>query len=709
MYRMSRPHLLFPLPTLLFLIIPFGCSMKYTKLAYPSAQGLGVVDTLHGVAVPDPYRWLENGKAPKVKSWTAAEERLARACLDKLPQRKGLVERFNHLWRYDYEGTPSEVLEGDRLFYHVTKKEWERPAYYTKPREGAEGTQLLNPNTWGKKTLDFTAPSRDGRYLVYGIAEGGNEQTRIRIRKVATNKILPDTLRGSRQGGVSWLPDNSGFYYTANPLKGEVPPGEEEYWNTVWLHKLGASAAEDKKVFSHDRVKEFFHGATVTEDGNYVLFYRGMFYKNEVYLQRLGSDEPLTPIATGMDAQYSVDEIQGRLVIWTDKDAPRGKVYVTDVDKPDRKQWKEIIPEAEDKLEYVTGIGGRLYASYSHNAHTLIKIFTLEGKYLRDLPLPTLGSASVSGFWSKPTVWVSFSSFTYLPTSYKYDYDRNELKLYRRPPIDIDISDFKVEQVWYPSKDGTMISMFLIHAPDIEKDGNHPVYLTGYGGFMISLMPYFATTYAVWLQAGGMVAIPNLRGGGEYGQEWHQAGMLANKQNVFDDFFAAAEWLIRNQYTRPEKLVIGGGSNGGLLMGAALVQRPDLFRAVYCGVPLLDMIRYHKFGYANIWAEEYGSAEDPEQFKYLLQYSPYHHVVEGTDYPAVLFTASENDARCYPLHAMKMTARMQAADPQGQPILLLVERKSGHGGGTQLSEQIEQQADIWAFLMSAVGLRPKGK
>jgi prolyl oligopeptidase len=687
----------------------FGCSMKYAKLAYPATQGTAVVDTLHGVAVPDPFRWLEEDKDPRVKSWTAQEESLARAFLDKLPQRKVLVKRFNQLWRYNDESTPQEVLDGERLFYYVKKKDWERQAYYTKEREGAEGAMLLDPNQWGKKTLDFAMPSRDGRYLVYGTAEGGNEQTKIKVMEVATKRALPDTLQGWRQGGVSWFPDHSGFYYQANPLKGEVPPGEEEYWFTVWLHKLGTPASEDKKVFYHDQVKEYFHNAEVTEDGKYVLLNRGMFNRNEVYLQKLGSEGPLTPIATGMDAQYAVSEIEGRLVIWTDKDAPRGKVYITDVDRPERRHWKELIPETEDNLQSVTGIAGRLYATYSHNAYTVIKTFTLEGKYLRDLPLPGIGSATVSGFWRKPTVWVYFTSFACPPTTYQYDFTGNTLKLYHRTPIEIDVSRMEVEQVWYPSKDGTKVSMFLIHNKNLSRDGNNPVYLTGYGGFNLPYPITFTTVKVIWAQAGGMIAIPNLRGGGEYGQEWHKAGMLERKQDVFNDFIAAAEWLIQNRYTRPEKLVIGGGSKGGLLVGAALVQRPSLFRAVYCGVPLLDMIRYHKFGYANIWAEELGSSEDPEQFKYLLKYSPYHNVKEGAKYPAVLFAASENDARCNPLHAMKMAARLQAADPKGWPILLLVQKKSGHGGGTQLSELIEQQADAWAFLMSAVGLRPKVK
>ena len=681
------------------------CGMKYSKFQYPECSISEVVDTLHGVVVRDPYRWLEDSNDPKVMKWAMAEDSITRDFLDKLPQREKLINQFKRLMRYDYEGTPSEILNGDRLFYYVIKTNWERRAYFTKEKEGAEGVLLLDPNQWGEKTLSFAVPSRDGKYVAYGTGEGGKEHFKIRILDVESKKILQDTLRGYRQRKVSWLPDNTGFYYEATPLKGDVPVGEEDYWYTIWLHKLGTPAYEDKKVFFHEKVKEYYHSAEVSEDGEYVLFYRTMLNKNEFYLQKLGSNQPLTPIAIGFDAFYAINEIQGKLVIRTDLDAPKGKVYITDIDKPEKKYWKEIIPETEDILQSVAGIGGHLYAVYLHNAYTKIKIFTLEGKYLRDLPLPTLGSASVSGFWSKPTVWVIFSSFTYTPTSFQYIYPTNELRLYRRPPLDINISHFNVEQIWYKSKDETNVSMFLIYDPKIKKDGNNPVYLTGYGGFNFSVTPSFDLTNAVWLENGGMIAIPNLRGGGEYGEKWHSAGMLEKKQNVFDDFIAAAEWLIRNKFTSPKKLVIGGGSNAGLLVGAAIVQRPDLFRAASCEVPLLDMVRYHKFLFANTWSAELGSSEDPEQFKYLLKYSPYHNVVNGTKYPAILFVTRENDDRTPPLHSLKMVARMQAADISGNPILLLFQRKSGHTGGIRISDRIQQHVYKWSFLMNGVGLK----
>ncbi|MFH1231719.1 MAG: prolyl oligopeptidase family serine peptidase, partial [Planctomycetota bacterium] len=496
--------------------------------------------------------------------------------------------------------------------------------------------------------------------------------------------------------------DNSGFYYSAYSKI-------ETFWfPAVYLHKLGTPSSEDKKVFWHGEVKEYIHTAIISEDGEYAVFYRSTFNHNEVYLKKLNNDEPMIPIATGFDAQYNIIKvIKDKLIIWTNSNAPKGKVYVIDVDKPNKENWKELIPQADDNLLSVSAISGCLYALYSHNAFSVIKIYTIDGEYIRDITLPTIGSATIWGYWSKNDVWVSFTSFTYPSTTFKYDFDKNELKLYHRPPIDIDVSNYVAEQVWYKSKDSTNVSMFLIHHKDVVKNENNTVYLYGYGGFNIPMNPYFSTVYTIWLEAGGMVAIPNLRGGGEYGEEWHKAGMLDKKQNVFDDFIAAAEWLIKNKYTKPQKIAIGGESNGGLLIGAVVVQRPDLFNAAYCGNPLLDMLRYHRFSDIScFWTEEYGSANNPEQFKYLIKYSPYYNVVDGTRYPAILLVGSDNDKVCYLFHIMKMVARMQEANPDGNPILLLLQKKSGHGGGTTLSETIQQQADIWSFLMDNVSLKP---
>jgi prolyl oligopeptidase len=683
-------------------MIIFGITYGYDKkLNYPPTDKIKVVDTLHGTEIIDYYQWLENANDPKVQKWTEAQERLTRSVLDSLPQRSWVIERLNQLWRYDDESIPHKVIEGERIFLWTKKKEGEKWIYNVKENEDAPIIELLNPNNWDPtETLSGVKPSRDGKYVAFGKAIGGNENPIVKIMEVATKKILPDTLRGWQQYVLSWLPNNLGFYYSAKPLKGEVPEGEEHYWSAVYFHKLGTPGEQDKKIFYHDKIKEYYHSAYVTEDGKYVIFYRSRFNKTEVYYKEVGNNKPIKPLVTDFDAIYRVTLIENKFFITTDLDAPMYKVYVTDVDKPGKENWREFIPEnKKDKLSYIVGIAGHIYAVYQHNAYTKVKIYDIEGKYIKDLPLPTLGTCRVSGYWSKPDIWVWFSSFTYPSTIFKYDFEKDSLMLYKKFPLDIDVENYTTEQVWYNSKDGTSISMFLIHRKDLEKNGKNPTLLTGYGGFNISITPYFSTTYVIWLERGGIVAIPNLRGGGEYGKEWHEAGMKEKKQNVFDDFICAAEWLIENKYTNPQKLAISGKSNGGLLVGAVTIQRPDLFRVVVCSMPLLDMIRYHKFGYANIWTTEYGSSEDSVQFQYLYKYSPYHNVIDGTKYPAILIIGSENDARTYPLHARKMIARLQDANPNGEPHLLLIRKASGHGGGTTLSVQIEQTADRLAFLM----------
>lgn len=677
---------------------------------FPETPKIAVRDTLHGTVILDNYQWLEKADDPQVKEWTAAQMTFTQSYLDTVSQRAYLAQRFNELWRYDDETVPRRVPDSGRLFFWVKKTSNEKWAYAMKDNDQAETRIILDPNTWPENDqVHGAVPSRDGKYLAYGKAVGGNESPVVHIMEIDTGRILPDSLQGWKQYVSAWLPDNSGFYYNAKPLKGTVPEGEEFYWHTAYFHKLGTSADQDQKVFGHDTNKSYWHSVDVSEDGRYEIYYRSLFNKNEVYFRKTGSDAPLTPIATGFDAEYGVQIIEDQIYIYTDRDAPRKQVFATAVDQPEVAHWQPFIPEHErDILEELAAIGGRFYAVYQHNAYTKIQILDRAGTIIRELPLPTLGSADITGEWSRDEVWVIFSSFTYPKTTYRYDFEANELAIYREFPLDIDVSAYTAEQVWYPSRDGTEVSMFLVQRKDAKHDGQNPVLLTGYGGFGSSQNPYFSTTALVWLECGGMMAIPNLRGGGEYGKTWHEAGMLDRKQNVFDDFIAAGEWLIENGYTNPEKLAISGGSNGGLLVGAVTTQRPDLFRAVLCAVPLLDMVRYHKFGFANVWAEEYGSAEDPEQFAYIYQYSPYHRVVEGTAYPAMLITGSENDVRVDPLHARKMVARLQEATANGHPIFLMIEYDSGHTGGTTISTQIGQYADMYGFLMNQLGMHTPG-
>ncbi len=674
------------------------------KLEYLKTKKIEKIDNYHGTQVSDPYQWLEGYSDKAVHEWVNEQEKLTHSFIDQLPQRTPIQKRLNELWKYDERTPPHEVLKGKRLFFYERKKEDEKFVYYAQENKRSAKVELINPNKWAEeKSLSFVEPSVDGKYLAFGEEKGGDENPKIYIMEIKTKKILNDSVTGWKQGRVSWLHDNSGFYYSRKPLKGDVKDGEEYYWDEVYFHKLGTYPSEDKRIFFCKDKKEYYHTAHVSEDGRYVIFYRTDFGKNEVYFKKIDS-EKIIPIAEGFDAEYQVGIINDKVVIRTDLEAPNGKVFITDLNKLKKEDWKELVAESRDKLNNVCAIANNLYLEYIHKAHSRIKIYSLKGDYLRDLELPGIGSADVYGYFSKPTVWVIFSSFLFPSTTYKYEFDKHRLRLFFKPSIPLNINNFNTTQVEYTSKDGTIVTMFLLSNKNVKKDGNNSTLLTGYGGFNYSMTPYFSAEYIVWLEAGGIVAMPNLRGGGEYGKKWYENGKLEKKQNVFDDFIAAAEWLINEKYTNQKKLAIAGGSNGGLLVGAAMVQRPDLFRAVDCRVPLLDMLRYHKLLIASTWITEYGSSEDPEQFIYLYKYSPYHNIKRNVSYPAVLITTSENDARVDPMHALKMVAKLQEINPNGEPHLLLVRKSSGHGGGTTISKHIEHVSEGMAFLMNSLGM-----
>ncbi len=672
------------------------------QFKYPKTKKIEKIDNYHGTKVSDSYQWLENYSNKDVKEWIKKQEKLAHSFIDKLSQKKKIQKRLNELWRYDERTIPWEVLKGKRIFFHERKKDDEKWVYFTQENQSSEKVELINPNKWGEKdSLSFVVPSVDGKYVAFGKDKGGDENPKIKIMHVESKKILNDSVTGWKQGRVSWLHDNSGFYYSRKPLKGDVKEGEEYYWDEVYFHKLGTSSSEDKRIFFCKEKKEYYHTASVTEDGKYVIFYRSTFGKCEVYFKKINSDK-IIPIAEGFDADYQINIVKDKIIIKTNLEASKGKIFVSDIDKPEKNNWQELIPESEDSLQDVSAISGNLYIEYLHKAHSKIKIYSLEGRYLKDVKLPDIGSAEVYGYFSKKNVWIRFSSFLFPFTTYKYDFGKNELSLFFKPPINLKVDNFSTRQVEYKSKDGTKVTMFLLSRKNVKKDGENPALLTGYGGFNISMTPYFSATYVSWLEAGGIVAIPNLRGGGEYGKEWHEAGKLEKKQNVFDDFISAAKFLIKEKYTNPKKLAIYGVSNGGLLVGAVAMQRPELFRAVVCSVPLLDMLRYHRLSIANTWAVEYGSSENPGQFEYIYKYSPYHNVRKNVKYPAMLITTSENDARVDPMHALKMVAKLQEFNPNGEPIFLLVRKNSGHAGGTTISKIIEQVSEEIAFLMEKV-------
>lgn len=675
----------------------------------PATPVRPVEEIIHGVSVTDPYRWLEDSRDPEVVAWTEQQSNRTRNYLASLSTRAALSRQYEALERCLITQTV-EVAEGDVRFVWEKRADDEHYRLLVQVTPGDALRLLLDPNQWKEgSTLEFAAPSRDGAYVAYGMARGGDERPVIRILEVASGRVLADTLRGTRQGwpegDVVWCPHNEGFYYVAGPDVGAFDDENMEYWHSIYYHRLGTQADQDRKVFGHDTVREYLHGVAISEDGRWLAFVRcNGSGSNEVYLARRGQEE-LIPLVSGFESHCQVSFVGNKLLLVTDEGAPNGKAYLVDPNQPMRERWLLLLAEDNDQLVEVTGVGGRFYATYLHNASSQIRIFGAEGQSLGCVPFKQIGTARVSGFWSKGDVWVDFTSFAHPSARYRFNPENGWITLVETSSVPVDPADYTLRQVWVTSKDGTSVSMFVIHRADVTV-GDHPrpTILSGYGGFNISITPSYSSFYLPFLDAGGVVAIPNLRGGGEYGKLWHQAGRLERKQNVFDDFLAAAEWLISEGVTNTQQLAIRGRSNGGVLVGAALTQRPDLFQAVLCDVPLLDMIRYHRFGFSNIWACEYGSAEDPDQFRYLLAYSPYHRVVDGTHYPAVLLRGAENDARTDPLHARKMCARLQAADPHGPPKWLLVDASAGHLGGTTVTAHIEQLVVAMSFLMDQLAM-----
>lgn len=677
------------------------------KFDYPETKKVEVADVLHGVDIKDTYRWMEDNKDPEVIAWDKAQNEFTDKYISQIPFRNKLKERFLKLMKIDEVSIPEKVLCGERVLQYKKKADEEKWVLYTQKDENSPFKVLIDPNQWPEdETLAYYQASRNGKYLAYGVAKGGDEAPVLKVMEIENRNILSDEVKGWRQHVYDWDPDGKGFYYVALPLKGEVPEGEEYYWQSVYYHKLGTVRDQDQKLYYDTEVKENWYSAYHSEDGRYLIVGIGQFYKNSIYFKRTGHDE-LKVLTDDFDAEYSAEFFGDKIYISTNKNAPNRKIYVTDTENCSKDNWEEIIPEKDYNLEGFKIINGLLYVTYLKNAFSLIQIYDLEGNYIQDVCVPGASSAGIWGRQKDSVVWLWLSSFTIPSAIYKYDMDGNRAKQYFMPHIDFKFNDYETKQVWYDSKDGTKVSMFIISRNDSRPDKNSPCFMYAYGGFNIPITPAFKSEYAVWLESGGIVVVPNLRGGGEYGEEWHKAGMFEKKQNVFDDYIAAAEWLISNGYTCREKLVMTGGSNGGLLTGAMTTQRPDLMKAIYCGVPLLDMIRYHKSMIANIWKEEYGSAEDPDQFRYILKYSPYHNIRPGTKYPAIMVTAGINDARVDPYHARKFVAALRDANASDEPVLLQVQQSSGHGGGTQLSILAGQSADKMAFLMDQVGIEYK--
>ena len=673
----------------------------------PATKQQPVIDDYFGQKVVDPYRWLEDGNSPETQQWVSGQLTYTRSVLDKLPLREKLQERLQQLLEI---GTLGETQVGGEYYFHIRRDgKQNQPVLYV--RKGVDGADeaLIDVNLLSKDgtvALDWWYPSHDGKYVAYGTSESGSEMSTLHVIETATRNLLPDTIARTRAASIAWKPDNSGFYYTRYPKPGDVAAGEEMYSRRVFYHPLGVDPATDPLIFGDGLAPEDWPNVALSDDGRWLCIMVDQGWsKSEVYLKDLLGNAPPLRITEGKEFLYSVQPYHGELYIFTNEDSPRYRVFKTSASAPAREHWREIIPQSDAVLTSLQVIGGQLFAGYQLNAHSLLKRFALDGELLGEIPMPTLGSiASIGGEYDNPNAFYLFSSFTTPPTIYRFNIPQASTTVWESVESGIDPDRYETSQVWYTSRDGTRIPMFLVMRKGLKVTGHSPTLLTGYGGFNVSMTPDFNKTIFPWLDGDGVFAVANLRGGSEFGEDWHRAGMLEKKQNVFDDFLAAAEYLQKEGYTDRDHLAIRGGSNGGLLMGAALTQRPDLFRAVVCQVPLLDMLRYQNFQIAKLWIPEYGSSADPKQFHWLYAYSPYQHVKAGTSYPAVLFMTAESDTRVDPMHAKKMTAELQAANGGPNPVLLRIETKAGHGAGKPISKLVDEWTDIYSFLFWQLGI-----
>jgi prolyl oligopeptidase len=676
-------------------------------LPYPEARRVDQVDDLHGAKVADPYRWLEDGKSDDVKKWVDAEDALARSYLAKLPGRDAMAARFKELFYIESEGTPRRL--GSRWFY--PRRDAGKEKYTIYWREGHDGPEkvLLDPNGWsadGSTSLGVWSVSWDGKKVAYSVKSNNSDESTLYVMDVATGqKSDADVIEGTRYASPSWTPAGEGFYYTWIPPKDSVPVADRPGYQEVRFHLLGADPRKDRVVHERTGDPKTFLQASLSKDGRWlVLETEHGWTRSDIKFMDLRAPKPSwKPLAVGNDAIYEVDVDRAHFFVRTNEGAPKYRVFKVDPAHAERDRWVEIVPERKDATLEATGIvGHRLALGYLKDVVSEAELRDEDGKLVRALPTPTLGSlGGLSGNVDDELFYYSFQSFTYPTEIFEANVKTGKTGTFYKLKVPVDAAKYAVDQLFATSKDGTRIPFFVVHAKDAARDGKAPTILNGYGGFQSAQAPYFATSIYPWLEHGGVWVLANLRGGSEYGEEWHRRGMRHDKQNVFDDYFAVAEELVRQGITSTGKLVALGASNGGLLVGAAITQRPDLFHVALCGVPLLDMVRYHLFGSGKTWIEEYGSADDADDFRALYAYSPYHHVVYGKRYPATLVLSADSDDRVDPMHARKFAAELQWAS-SGGPVLLRVEKHSGHGGADLVKANVEKLADEYAFALDQV-------
>lgn len=675
-------------------------------LVYPTSSQVDFFDDYHSTRVADPYRWLEDPESEETKAWVEAQNQVTFNYLNRILVREQINQRLTLLWDYEKFGIP--FREGNRYFYFKNDGLQNQAVLYTLISLDDEPRVLLDPNKLsedGTVALSGLSLSEDGKFMAYGLSTAGSDWQEWKVRDVESGKDLLDYLKWIKFSRAAWTEDSQGFFYSRYDEPNEATKLEDvNYFQKLYYHKLGQPQSEDILVYHRPDQKEWGFSGGVTEDGRYLIIsvWLGTDPKNLVFYKDLTDPAAqVVELINQFEADFSFIDNDGP-VFWfcTDLDAPRSRVIAINTSNPSRDQWQEIIPQAAETLEGVGLLNNQFVVSYLKNAHTRIKIFDLNGCFIREVTLPEIGSAGgFSGKRNDTETFYSFTSFTTPATIYRYDMINGESTVFRQPQVDFNPDDYETKQVFYSSKDGTQVPMFISYKKGIQLDGNNFTYLYGYGGFGVSLTPSFSVGNLAWMEMGGVYAVPNLRGGGEYGEEWHQAGTKQNKQNVFDDFIAAAEWLIINKYTSPDKLAIGGGSNGGLLVGACMIQRPDLFAAALPAVGVMDMLRFHKFTIGWAWTSDYGSPDHPEEFKALYAYSPLHSLKPGTSYPATMITTADHDDRVVPAHSFKFAAALQAAHTGSAPVLIRIETKAGHGAGKPTTKIIEEIADRWAFLM----------
>jgi prolyl oligopeptidase len=682
-----------------FRLVAFLGTLMSLAAQLPPTRQDNVLQTFHGVSIVEPYKWLEDSASPETRNWLAAENSYAHQLLDSQPERKQIETRMDEMLRHDRIGFP--LLRGDYYFFEKQKAGDELWSINRRRGDRGQDETLIAPppaSSQGDRSVSLLDVSVDGGMLAYSIRQGGEDETEIRIFNVRTRQDLPDQFPRTLYLGFAWRKDARGFYYTV---------GRRDVGKRLYFHRLGINATNDVEVFGKGYGLDTWIEPVVSENGHYLLINveRG-WARGEFFIKDLTNDGPIRELITGIDARFLGRFSGDSLFVQTNWNASRYRIFEIDLHDPSREKWRDVIPATDDAIQEFSVIGGRIFVNYLHNVSSRIRVFALDGKPLGDVSLPGLGTGSIEGRADQNEGILSFDSFTVPLTLYRYNVEDGHQDLWHRDKVPFDSTGFETEQVWYRSKDGTRIPMFLVHKKGIKADGNTPTILYGYGGFGVSITPRFDAEIAWWIEHGGLYAVANIRGGNEFGEEWHKSGMPAKKQNVFDDFIAGAEWLIHNKYTRPSKLAIWGGSNGGLLVAAALTQRPELYQAVVCWHPDLDMIRYYTYTKNNNPPAllEYGNAADPEQFKFLYAYSPYEKVKPHTEYPAVLISSGDADTRVPPEQARKMTARLQAATASKRPILLLYDSNAGHSS-EPLSTVIRDATDELTFVTWQLGLK----